>query len=299
MIKSGRYRDLALRAFGEANQLRQRRVRDLYSPVCPFDLASECGLQLRFVSLASLEGAYVSDISPERILVGALRPAGRQRFTAAHELGHCVFGHGTCLDEVVEVRRHDPHQKPEELLADTFAGALLMPTFAIEAGLVSRGWGMDSLDPLQAYVLASWLGVGYGTLIRHLQLAIEMLPHHKAEDMLRTQPKTIRHALLGQPWPGDVFVVDEHWTGRPLDLQVGDAVITPQTATYEGRHLRRTGDTAYGGLFDAVCQGRGQLQLNNECGRVIEVRIALRNASGLYEYRYDEDTEDDDNTTTV
>ena len=299
MIRSGRYRELALRAFGEANQLRQRRGRGLYSPVCPFDLATECKLQVRFVSLASLEGAYVSDIEPERILVGSLRPAGRQRFTAAHELGHRMFGHGTRLDEVVEVQRHDPYHQPEEFVADTFAGALLMPKFAIEAGLASRGWGMDSLDPMQVYVLAGWLGVGYGTLIRHLQVSLGVLPRHRAEDLLRTQPKKVRQALLSQPWPGDVFVVDEHWAGRPLDLQIGDAVISPQQATYEGRHLTRLGDLDDGALFEAACQGRGQLHLDDDSGRAIEVRIALRSASGLYEYRYDEESEDADDTTTV
>lgn len=299
MIKSGRYRELALRAFGEANRLRQHQQHDLYSPVCPFDLASECELQVRFVSLASLEGAYVSDIAPERIVVGSLRPAGRQRFTAAHELGHYVFGHGTCLDEVVEVHRRDPYQEPEELLADIFAGALLMPKFTIEAGLAARGWSTADLGPLQLYVLAGWLGVGYGTLVRHLQLSLGMLPRHRAEELLRTQPKKIRHMLLDRPWSGDVFVVDEHWSSRPLDLQVGDAIVTPQPATRQGHQLRRLGDLAAGGLFEAVCQGRGQLQLNEGSGRVIEVRIALRNASGLYEYRYEEDSEYVDDTTTT
>ncbi len=70
-------------------------------PICPFNLAEAMGFDVRFVKISSFEGMYLSD--KLIILIGAERPEGRKNFTCAHEIGHHVLGHGTVIDEVLNV----------------------------------------------------------------------------------------------------------------------------------------------------------------------------------------------------
>src|SRR5947209_14102365 len=84
----------AMAAMSAALQLRQSEGFGLWAPVCPYDLAEKLGIEVRFIDLPSMEGMYCKNPNPI-ILVSSLRPAGRQGFNCAHELGHHVFKHGT------------------------------------------------------------------------------------------------------------------------------------------------------------------------------------------------------------
>ena len=104
--------DLAAKAYRAAMHLRSQTQRAANVPLCPFDLAGEIGIEVRFVDIPSLEAMYVDDGTP-KILIGADRPAGRQRFGCAHELGHHAFGHGThvsCMDFSLADRRGLPDE---------------------------------------------------------------------------------------------------------------------------------------------------------------------------------------------
>jgi hypothetical protein len=122
-------------------------------------LAEQEGVEVRFSALPSAEGIY----SPGKpvIVVSSLRPAGRQAYTGAHELGHHIYGHGEQFDELVEDRGKSRKWDPKEYEANCFASALLMPKTAVLKGLSLRGWNLKSISPEQAYRMASWLGVGY------------------------------------------------------------------------------------------------------------------------------------------
>src|SRR5262245_50631313 len=105
--------DLASRAYREALRLRTRANRPTNVPICPFDLAEQIGIEVRFVGISSLEAVYVHDGTP-MILIAADRPPGRQRFSCAHELGHYTFGHGTHLSCIDFPAVSDPHLSQDE-----------------------------------------------------------------------------------------------------------------------------------------------------------------------------------------
>src|SRR5689334_4666539 len=69
-----------------------------------YDIIKREGLDLQFMDVPSLEGMYLAEPESERICICAQRPWGRQRFTAAHELGHHLYGHGTQVDQAIEQR---------------------------------------------------------------------------------------------------------------------------------------------------------------------------------------------------
>ena len=104
------------------------------------------------------------------ILISSDRPPGRQVYTGAHELGHHVYGRGVAVDEAsVNAAQEGPASAdPEEYLADRFAGFFLMPATAVKHGFRTRGWEPKECTPRQVYAVASWLGVGYATLVHRM-----------------------------------------------------------------------------------------------------------------------------------
>src|SRR5580704_1578455 len=103
----------------------------LDSPCDVYELISKYGLSLRFTNISTMDGLYLNDGFTGSINVSTLRPSGHQRFTAAHELGHFIFGHGAQLDEKIEKMESD---SAEEDAADAFARHLLMPKRAVLRG---------------------------------------------------------------------------------------------------------------------------------------------------------------------
>jgi Zn-dependent peptidase ImmA (M78 family) len=113
-------------------------------PVPVENLAGRCGAIVRY---QPFDGDDVSGLlyrqpeQPPVIGVNSTNNAVRQRFTIAHELGHLRLhkGHQLILDRLVRVNFRDAASSTaadwEEMQANAFAAALLMPADAIETRL--------------------------------------------------------------------------------------------------------------------------------------------------------------------
>lgn len=108
-------------------------------PVDPMRIASLAGVEVRFEPFEDeredVSGVLVRDTSaPERAVIGinSLHHPNRQRFTAAHELGHYFLHSGPLFVDGGKMRDFRDKQsaqatEPREIEANTFAAALLMP----------------------------------------------------------------------------------------------------------------------------------------------------------------------------
>ena len=284
---------------------------------CAYDVAERLGIEVRFVDIPSMEGMYVRAPSADAqpiilvsalrpagrsadaqpiILVSALRPAGRQAMTAAHELGHHVFGHGTRIDEYIASQ--DDHGEPvttvdpEEMAANMFAGFFLMPKVAVEHAFTVRGWAPLNPQPPQVFAVSGWLGVGYGTLIHHMHLSLGMLSRPQAKALLSVQPKRIREQLLGTSTSSDCFLLDCPWTGRPVDMQVGDIALIDTRPTIDGDCVELT-STLPNGLTrgEAVTTGIGRIVTPTWASFV---RVRPRGFVGRSIFRHLESVDDDE-----
>lgn len=277
-------------AASAALRLRSKLHLKPWEAVDIFDLVQTLGLELRFIKVSSLEGMYVKQELPT-ILVSAERPAGRRRFTCAHELGHHVFGHGSRVDEIFCGGALKGSSSYEERLADMFAAYLLMPRSAVQKAFATRHLEPMKLSPRDIYAVAGWLGVGYSTLVTHLHVGLKLISASKSEDLLRVQPRAIRQEILGVP-TANLTIVDKQWIGRSVDLEVGDYVLAPTGSISEGSILEQASAPSDRCLFRALTPGIGRLS-----SRVSEwatfVRVSRKDFEGRSIFRHLEEVEDD------
>jgi Zn-dependent peptidase ImmA (M78 family) len=281
--------ELARQALKAASNVRIAAKLAATSPLCVYDLIRD-EIELRFQALPSLEGMYSKTAAGSVIIVSSLRPSGRRRFTAGHELGHHVFGHGTRLDELIAEERST--FSPEEYLADCFAAFLLMPKLAMLKAFKARGIDIKAPGPLDVYRVASFFGVGYTTLLTHLALTLGVLPRDVAQRLAKASPKAIRSEVAGEERPGELHLVDFHWdSGRAVDLAVGDAVLLPSGTRVEAPRLAALGvQRPDGELFEAVSPGIGRLE--HDDGWSAYVRVERRDYAGRALFRNEEECDE-------
>jgi Zn-dependent peptidase ImmA (M78 family) len=284
--------DLARSALATAARVRLRAGLDAYKSICVYDLAQSMGIDLRFQAVPSLEGMY-SPGDPPIIVVSALRPSGRQRVTCAHELGHHVFGHGTRIDELTEASAGPRRFEPEEFLVNCFAEYLLMPKLAVLTALRARGITLEKATPFDLFRVASYFGVGYRTLLHHLEHNLGELSAPYATTLRKTTPQAIRVDVVGsEAVDGELLVADEAWHGRPIDLHVGDVFLLPKGTAVEGGRLAESRENRHGQLYVAAAPGLGRVA-HEALQWSSYIRVARRVAGGGFAgrsiYRHEED----------
>jgi hypothetical protein len=281
-------RRLALRATGMALRVRQKHHIAADQPCSVYDLAEMLGVEVRFAELPSAEGVY----SPGRpvIIVSSLRPPGRQAFTCAHELGHHAYGHGEQFDELVEDRGKHRMYDPKEFEADCFASALLMPKTALLKGMAVRGWSPKQISATQLYTLASWLGVGYATLVGNMNWGMNLLGRQQAETLEKVKRPQIRKSILGCECKEHLIVVDPAWTGRPIDAQAGDVILLPATTIIEGSIVQVLERDASRCLVQAISPGVGRAVIPGTAWAQY-LRVSRKQFTGMSRFRHLEEVD--------
>lgn len=281
---------LARSALRIAMQLRRNLSISRDDPVNAFDLAAQSGLSVHFLDAPSLEGMLVRDPGARIFLPSTRhRPKARILFSCAHELGHQQFGHGTKADEYVEHGNARRGFVPEEYLADTFAGHVLMPRAAVIDAFERRGWKAESPTPLQLFIVAGELGVGYGTLADHMTMVMELLPEATRDRLQKVSPKSIKSSLVGEDWPGTLIVADAVWRRVPIDAEVNNRLILPRFSGDGCPLLTKLRDDSDRSLYSAARSGTATLDIGGG-SRVL--RVARQHYVGPLKNRYLDDPDE-------
>lgn len=284
-----RRKHLARQGLTEALRLRQQYHIKLNEALCPYDLAEKLGIKVYFDnSMPSMEAAYINS-KPSKIIVTSLRPIGRMAYSCAHEIGHHVFGHGSHIDEVKE-QTQKTKKSSEEFLAEVFAGFLLMPKLAVNYGFSQRKWSCHDCTPKQVFIIAGWLGVGYTTLVTHMCHTLKLITTTKAKELCKVLPGRIKKELVGKQFQKNVFWIDRLWVGRPIDVCVGDLIITGKTLEFEGHIAEPIPLRLAEHAFLALHPGIGRLQTHDGSWSMF-VRVSRKEYKGWGRYRHLEDPE--------
>ncbi len=269
-----RWYKLSQAAAKAALQYRLRKNLGYDTPCDIYDLITRENVDLQFVDIPSLEGMCLQEPEVTRICVCADRPWGRQRFTAAHELGHFVMGHGTQVDTVIESRDENDGLSDEEILADGFARFLLMPPRAVARALAGRRSEARSI-----YEAGCWLGVGYATLIKQMCVSLGLIDNSTEEALLRHKRQELAQQIVGdQDFKGDVWPLDELWRDRRVHVQIGDVI----------HGIRPTADSFLGSLGPTTAKAKsvGTETVSLSAGGTVRILVSERRFTGFYDYRY-------------
>jgi len=277
-------KDLARKALAAALEIRKTKGNFL-NPICIYDLAEELNIGVWFADIPSLEGMYSNSPRPA-IIIGSERPAGRRVYTCGHELGHHVFGHGARVDELRSDNSETPRFEPEEFMAQTFAGFLLMPKLAVCNAFKVRGWNPAQSSPEHIYRISNLFGVTYTALIQHMA-SMELMTRQQSDKLANISLKDIRSAFISDP-KRQLVMVDTFWTTRAVDLEVGDFILTPAAAISEGSCLTKVEQTDKGGLYEAVQPGRCRLA-DSAADWASFVRVSRQSYVGRSIYRHFEE----------
>jgi hypothetical protein len=288
-------------------KMRRRLDIGLHEVICPFDIAHRLGVDVRFHNVPNMEGMYcqMRNRSP-LIVLASERPAGRQRYTCGHELGHHEYGHGVRLDELLDAAAlqalsqtqgtRNRNNDPDEYLADRFAGFLLMPKSAVDRAFAKRNINPATAQPHEIYIIACYLGVGYRTLIEHLCFSLNCINTERLEFLRQwaTRLAHLRKAIAGQD-VRHIVVVDEAWESSTIDLITGDVIHLPFNWIVEGKEVQRLGTapSLFGtpaNLVTVARQGMGVVTTPSH--RQISLRVSKRGFTGLARYRYWDDPDE-------
>ena len=278
-------RDLAREALERSLEVRETNGYDFRSPICVYDLCDKAGVKVLFVDDVSMEGVYAALAKPT-IIISALRPLARRAFTCAHELGHHAFGHGSTIDELkAEAAVGDMAFQPEEFLANTFAGFLLMPVQGVKRAFTARGFDPGRASPVQIFIVACSFGVGYETLIGHLQYSLHLMTQGHADALRKVKLPRVRKEILGSPVNESLVIADEEHAMGTLDAEVGTLILLPSGTVTETDQIELVRNTSSGALYRALRPGLARVFLPDmEWG--IVVRVSRFRYAGLPQYRH-------------
>jgi Zn-dependent peptidase ImmA (M78 family) len=218
-----------LRGIREAARLHrdygmQRQVVSYGGRIDVFGTIVTCGVPLIFRPLDGLLGVFIPEPAPG-VLITTRRPLSVQRYTGAHELGHYQLKHRPSFDDETILRRSPflgiPDYDEQELEADAFASAFLLPDWLLATHFQRQAWTSASMaDPQTVYQLALRVGASF-------QATCYALQRHKVIDragcdaLLRVQPRTIKQELLSNyhppNWYADVWLLTEKDEGAVIE----------------------------------------------------------------------------------
>ncbi|HEY1348833.1 MAG TPA: ImmA/IrrE family metallo-endopeptidase [Ktedonobacteraceae bacterium] len=199
---------------------------DLTKRIDIFSILRQKKLWVMFQSL-DLYGAYLQAKGGHGILLNSKHPPQLQRFTAAHEYGHFVMGHGSRFDTEEQIQPSRPGYDTQEIAAQTFAAHLLMPLQLVNAVLYRMGLPLkpDYMKPQQVYRLSLELGASYLAVVNHL-VSLKKVSQEAAQFMRRQSPKAIKAVLGGGVKPqnswADIWIFTKSDSGRTVVVYIDD-----------------------------------------------------------------------------
>lgn len=277
--------ELAREAMQATMDVRFQLGIGLEEPICSYSTCERLGVPVRFVDV-SMEGIYSHKPLP-RILLSAFRPLVRRHFNCAHELGHHMFGHSSKLDELKERLEDYDDLSPEEFIANSFAGHLLMPVLGIRRAFARRGKEAGSAQPHDLLAVSCEFGVSYDALGTQLAFCLnDITPSHRRE--LVNARLALQKSVVGDLDGRGLAFLDKHFSASTLDVEENYLIVAPKGAVASANCVMHVDDSAFGAIFKVAKPGIAELFVPNSSWTV-SIRATRQNFVGLARYRFLED----------
>lgn len=280
--------EIATVAYKGAIDVRERAGIHRLDPINIFDCAQRLKVDVRFIVGGTFEGMYEKD--RKVIILPTDRPAGRRVFTCAHELAHWRYKHGSMLDDATTVESYN--DRPEERLANMFAGYVLMFPPAVDSARAALEINYSNCSAQDLFALASWFGVSYASMIGHLRWALGILSHRRYDELKKVTPRAIRSLILRGRECSHLVDLHRLVPKMPIDLEVGDLALLPAGVAFNSRCLVTIESQADHTLVEAVAPGIALLGKTNDDWAAV-ARVMRRGYTGRSVFRHLESDDDE------
>jgi hypothetical protein len=156
-----------------------------------------------------------------------------------------------------------------------------MPRRAVHQGFTNIGTDLKKIQCTDVFRVASWLGVGYATLIHQMRWSLDLLDQSQFDGLIKEQPQEIKQAFgpgAGKIGRAELWPAHPSWHGSRIHVEIGD-VLTGVESEPSGILTTLSGD-----CHQATAVGHGRIQLLG--GGEVEVSVCRKEYVGFYEYRY-------------
>ena len=199
-------RELKLNAVGKAAILHRElgisaKIREGHEQIDIFQSLHDLGVTVLCRPLSGFLGAYIPGEVSGILVSNKISPA-RQRFTAAHELGHYYLNHQKNSIDTEELFRNlqfEPNSCPEfEYEADSFAAEFLIPKSLIAQISRKQSWNKtDFLNPEITYQLSLRMGVSFSAT-KYALVSHGLITLDQANKYLDLSLVPIKEKLVGK-----------------------------------------------------------------------------------------------------
>lgn len=181
--------------------LKKLKIRNgkITFPINPFELLKEENVVITYSDFDKLEGLLLYDKNLSLVSINVNRPITRQRFTAAHELGHILL-HSEINSNNFLCPTYGVKSDVEKE-ADSFASYLLMPTDELnrQVDLKQDENGKVGFD--ECLLIAEYFGVSFESCVRTICFRLKRFVFDFDNDELSKQirkykPNAKRKELL-------------------------------------------------------------------------------------------------------
>lgn len=181
-------------------EIKEKKGKIIY-PINPIELLKEQNAIITYSYFDKLEGLLLYDKEKSVVAINMNRPIKRQRFTAAHELGHILLHTEVKANSFlcpIAGKKNDIEKE-----ADSFASYLLMPTDELEkmVDLYQDEEGKVGLD--ECLLISEYFGVSFESCVKTICFRIrrfqEELDNNELTKLIKKyKPNSKRKEMLNK-----------------------------------------------------------------------------------------------------
>lgn len=168
----------------------KNEIGNIEYPINPFKILKSLDVKLVIKNFKDLEGLYIPALSEDDIDVVAInfnRPLYRQRFTAAHEICHCIKDKANAIICPISERKNSI-----EKFADKFAACLLMPIKELDKQVKKYINEKGYIDLEKVIYVSEYFGVSFESCVYNIAYKLRRIDGDTDSKELKKRIKKIQ-----------------------------------------------------------------------------------------------------------
>ncbi len=165
----------------------QKEMGNIEFPVNPFKILKNLNVKLVIRNFQKLEGLYIpatNNYDIDLVAINFNRPLYRQRFTAAHEICHCIKDKGNPITCPISGKKNNI-----ERFADNFAACLLMPTDELKKQVEKYINKKEYIDFSDIIYISEYFGVSFESCVFNIAYRLNKIDGNIESKILKSRIK--------------------------------------------------------------------------------------------------------------